>query len=379
MFAKPSRLLTFLNMKLSTRLSLAATLLSLAACQKQEDTIKIGLSGVQSGPDAAIGTAPVNGSKLAIEEWNAKGGLLGKKIEIVVRDDEGKAKTATAVAQELVSAGVVAVVGHFNSGCSIPASEVYDQSGVLQISPASTNPQLTERGFQKTFRICGRDDQQGVVSATFARDSLKAQTVAVLNDKTAYGDGIAAVFKKTFEGKGGKVGVFEGVGTEEKDFRGVIAKIKSSGATAVYWAGMFVQGGILYNQLREAGFKGAFLGGDGLFDDEFHKTTKGTADSVFLTFGPDFNAKPEAQDFLKKYRAKFGPEGSYSIYGYDAANVLLAAIQKAGSTDAKAVAAALRSQTWKTLGGEVAFDAKGDLKAAGYVMWTVRGGKFVAR
>lgn len=366
-------------MKLSTRLSLAATVLAMAACQKQDDTIKIGLTGVQSGPDAAIGTAPINGSKLAIEEWNAKGGLLGKKIEIVVRDDEGKAKTATAVAQELVSAGVVAVVGHFNSGCSIPASEVYDQSGVLQISPASTNPQLTERGFQKTFRICGRDDQQGVVSATFARDTLKAQDVAVLNDKTAYGDGIASVFKKTFEQKGGKVGVFEGVGSEEKDFRGAIAKIKASGATAVYWAGMFVQGGILYNQLREAGFQGAFLGGDGLFDDEFNKTTQGKADSVFLTFGPDFNARPEAQAFLAKYRKAYGPEGSYSIYGYDAANVLFSAIQKAGSTDAKAVAAALRSQTWKTLGGEVAFDAKGDLKAAGYVMWTVRGGKFVAR
>jgi len=366
-------------MKLSTRLSLAATLLALASCQKKEDTIKIGLSGVQSGPDAAIGAAPVNGSKLAIEEWNAKGGVLGKRIEIVVRDDEGKPKTATAVAQELVSAGVVAVVGHFNSGCSIPASEVYDQAGIVQITPASTNPQLTERGFKNTFRICGRDDQQGVVSAAFARDTLKTQVIAVLNDKTSYGQGIAEVFKKTFEGKGGKVAVFEGVGADEKDFRGAVASIQKSGATAVYWAGMFVQGGIFYNQLREAGFKGAFLGGDGLFDDEFHKTTQGRADSVFLTFGPDYKAKPEAQAFLAKYRKSFGPEGSYSIYGYDAANVLLSAIQKAGSTDAKAISAAFRGQAWKTLGGEVSFDAKGDLKAAGYVIWTARGGKFVAR
>jgi branched-chain amino acid transport system substrate-binding protein len=366
-------------MKLSTRLSLAATLLAMASCQKKEDTIKIGLTGVQTGPDAAIGTAPINGSKLAIEEWNAKGGLLGKQIEMVVRDDEGKPKTATAVAQELISAGVAAVVGHFNSGCSIPASEIYNQAGVVQITPASTNPQLTERGFQNTFRICGRDDQQGIVSAAFARDTLKTQVVAVLNDKTAYGQGIAEVFKKTFEQMGGKVAVYEGVGSEEKDFRGAIANIQKSGATAVYWAGMFVQGGIFYNQLREAGFKGAMLGGDGLFDDEFHKTTQGKADSVFLTFGPDYTSKPEAQDFLKKYRAKFGPEGSYSIYGYDAANVLLAAMAKAGTTDAQAVSQALRSQSWKTLGGEVAFDAKGDLKAAGYVIWTARQGKFVAR
>ena len=366
-------------MKISTRLSLAATLLALAACQKQEDTIKIGLAGVQTGTDAAIGTAPINGSKLAIEEWNAKGGVLGKRIEAVVRDDEGKPKTANAVAQELVSADVVAVVGHFNSGCSVPASEIYDQAGIVQVTPASTNPKLTERGFQRTFRACGRDDQQGIVAAGFLSDSLKTGIVAVLNDKTAYGQGISEVFKKTFEAKGGKVPVFEGVASEEKDLRGVIANIVKSGATAVYWGGMFVQGGILYNQLREAGFKGALVGGDGLFDNEFHKTTQGKADSVFLTFGPDFNSLPSAQGFLKSYRAKYGPEGSYSIYGYDATNALLAAIQKAGTTDGAKVAAALRSQSWKTLAGEIAFDAKGDLKSAGYVMWTAKGGKFVPR
>ncbi len=353
---------------------------ALLGCQKKEETLKIGLAGVQTGPDGEIGTAPIRGSQLAIDEWNAKGGVLGMKIEAVTRDDEGKANQAVAVAQELVAAGVKAVVGHFNSGCSLPASEVYHQAGIVQITPASTNPQVTERGFKQTFRMCGRDDQQGDVSAKFAFDSLKVTQVAVIHNKTAYGQGIGEVFRKTFEAKTGKVTLFDGLASEEMDFRATISAIQKSGAQAVYWGGMYNQGGPFYNQLRQAGFKGAFLGGDGIYDNELIKTVGAKADSLFITFGPDFFHSEVAKPFLAAFKKKFNQEASgYTIYGYDAANTLLQAIQKAQSTDADRISEALRSQSWKGLMGDAEFDQKGDLKKANFVIWTIRAGAFAVR
>lgn len=353
---------------------------ALSGCQKKDDTIKIGLAGVLTGPDGEIGTAAQRGSELAIEEWNAKGGLLGKKIEIVSRDDEGKPNQAVAVAQELVSAGVAAVIGHWNSGCTIPASEIYKQAGIFEITAASTNPMVTERGYTTLFRICGRDDQQGVVAADFAFDTLKALQVAVLHNKTAYGQGIAEEFKKNFESRGGKVVLFDGLAGEEMDFRGTIAAIQKAGAQAVYWGGMYNQGGPFYNQLRQAGFKGGFLGGDGIFEGEMVKSVGAKADSIYATFGPDPEKLPGASEIYASYRKRFGTEpGGYTVYGYAAATVLLSAIQKTGSTDAAAIAATLRAQSWPSLLGDVEFDAKGDLKKANYVIWTQRDGKFVVR
>lgn len=356
---------------------------ALSGCQKKADTngpIKIGLAGVQTGADGEIGTAPIRGSQIALEEWNKKGGLLGRQLEAVNRDDQGNPGQAVAVAQELVSAGVVAVVGHFNSGCSIPASETYNKANIVQITPASTNPKLTERGFKQTFRMCGRDDQQGAVSGSFAFDSLHVNQIAVLHDKTAYGQGIAEIFKKTFEAKGGKVVTFDGVSGEELDFRASVSAIQKAGAQAIFWGGMYKQGGPLYKQMRGAGFKGALLGGDGIYDPELIKTVGPNADSIFITFGPDYKSIPAAKPFLDAYKAKYGQEaGGYAIYGYDAANVLLAAMEKAKSTNADSVAATLRSQEWPTLMGGVAFDEKGDLKVTKYVIWTVRAGAFAVR
>jgi branched-chain amino acid transport system substrate-binding protein len=361
-------------------LAVAFTAGALLGCQKKEETLKIGLAGVQTGPDGEIGAAPIRGSQLAIDEWNAKGGVLGMKIETVVRDDEGKASQAVAVAQELVAAGVKAVVGHFNSGCSLPASEIYNQAGIVQITPASTNPQVTERGFEQTFRVCGRDDQQGDVSAKFALDTLKLTQVAVIHNKTAYGQGIAEVFKKTFESKGAKVTLFDGLASEEMDFRATISAIQKSGAQGVFWGGMYNQAGPFFNQLRQAGFKGAFLGGDGIYDPELIKTVGAKADSLYISFGPDFVHAEAAKPFLAAYKQKFNQEAAgYSIYGYDAANILLAAIQKAGTTDAAKVSEALRSQAWSGLMGQTEFDAKGDLKKANFVIWTIRDGAFAVR
>jgi branched-chain amino acid transport system substrate-binding protein len=367
---------------------LSLTVISIAAltgCSKSSDqaqttpaasTIKIGLAGVKSGSDAQIGLTMMQGSQVAIDEWNAKGGVLGRQIETITLDDEGKPDKAVNVAQTLVDDGVVAVLGHFNSGCSIPASRVYNQGKVLQISPGSTNPQYTEQGYPFAFRICGRDDQQGQVTGAFLHDTLKLNTIAILHNKTAYGEGLATEVKKTFEAKGGTVVVFDGIGQDDNDFSANVSKIKGSGAQAFFWGGMYGQGGPLCVKMRQAGLNIPFVSGDGCFDQTLIDTVGANATDVYLTFGQDYHNLPAAAPFLKKYNEKYGQEGAYSAYGYDAANVYLTAVQQAQSTDSDKVAAAMKSHTYDTILGKVEFDDKGDVKASSYVLWTIKDGKF---
>ncbi|PAW79298.1 MAG: hypothetical protein B9S32_04950 [Verrucomicrobia bacterium Tous-C9LFEB] len=350
----------------------------LTGCSKSsDDHLKIGIAGVRTGTDGSIGGAMINGSIIAVDEWNAKGGVLGKKVELVIRDDEGKPDKAVSVARELVSNGVAAVIGHFNSGCTIPSSPIYNEAKILQITPGSTNPKVTEQGFPALFRIIGRDDQQGTIAAKFMREKLGLTKIAVLHDKTAYGEGFANEVKKTFLANGGQVVVFDGIPRTELDFRANIAVIKSSGAQALLWGGMYSQSGPLYLQLRLAGLDIPFVSGNGTIDPNFLDTVGASASNIYITFGPDYENLPAAQPFIKKYRSLYGKEGAYSVYGYDAANVLLEAIQTAGSADAAKVAAVLREKTFNTVLGPVSFDAKGDLKQSNDILWTVKDSKFV--
>jgi branched-chain amino acid transport system substrate-binding protein len=350
---------------------------ALVGCQKGQDTIKIGLAAVQSGSDAQIGATMLYGSQIAIDEWNAKGGVLGKQIDTISLDDEGNAQKANTVAHNLVDDGVVAVLGHLNSNCTIPASIVYNEGKVLQITPGSTNPKYTEQGFPYAFRICGRDDQQGPVAAKYMHDVLKLNKIAILHNKTAYGEGLATEVKKTFESLGGQVTRFEGVGTDENDFSSNISAIQGSGAEGFFWGGMYGQGGPLCVKMRQAGVNIPFVSGDGCFDQSFINTVGANAANVFLSFGKDYHSLPAAQPFLEKYKAKYGhEEGAYSVYGYDAANVLLTAIAQAQSTDADKVAAVMKSRPFDTILGKIEFDAKGDVKGSGFVMWTIKDGKF---
>ncbi len=351
----------------------------LSGCGPGNATINIGLAGCQSGSDAQIGTSMLNGSRVAIEEWNAKGGVLGKKINPIILDDEGKSDKAVNVAQTLVDDGVVAVIGHFNSSCTIPASRVYNDATprVLEISPGSTNPTYTEQGFPDAFRICGRDDAQGSVAAEFLRDTLKLDKIAILDDKTSYGQGIADEVKKNFEAKGGTVVVYSGIGKDEHEFRTNIDVIKGSGAQALFWGGMYGQGGPLFVQLRQAGVNIPFVSDDGAFDQAMIDTVGKDATNIYLTFGKDYHAMPGAADFIKKYNDMFHePEGAYSVYGYDAANVILTAMQKAGTTDADKVSAVMKSQPFDTILGKIEFNEKGDVKQSGYIIWTIKDGKF---
>jgi branched-chain amino acid transport system substrate-binding protein len=347
-----------------------------AASPAPSTTIKIGMAGVLTGGDGQIGAKMLNGSQIAIDEWNAKGGVLGKQIEPVVLDDEGSGQKAVTVAQSLIDDGVVAVIGHFNSSCTIPASRLYSQANILEISPGSTNPQYTEQGFPYAFRICGRDDQQGGVIADYLHDNLKLTKIAILDDKTTYGEGIAKIVKAAFEAKGGQVVMFQGVDANDFDFRANISVAQGAGAQALMWGGMYKGGGPLCVQMREANFNAPFISDDGCMDPKFVDTVGANAQNVFVSFGKDYNSTPAAQNFIAEYKAKFHDDlGSYSIYGYDAIQVLLTAMTKAGSTDSDKVAAVLKGQPFDTIQGQIEFDSKGDLKVADYVIWTVKDGK----
>jgi branched-chain amino acid transport system substrate-binding protein len=362
-----------------TLLLLIATFaIGITGCAKKDNnTIKIGVAGVMTGPDGAIGGAMINGTQIAIEEWNAKGGVLGKKIQGVVRDDEGRPEKAVSVARELIANQVVAVIGNFNSGCTIPSSQIYNQVKIVQITPGSTNPQVTEQGFTHLFRIVGRDDQQGSIAAKFMRQKLGLTKIAILSDKTAYGEGFAKEVQNTFTADGGQVVVYDGVPRTELDFRANIAVIKKSGAQALLWGGMYGQSGPLYLQLRQAGLDIPFVSGNGTMDPNFLDTAGANATNVYVTFGPDYENLPSAQPFLQKYRARFGKEGAFSVYGYDAANVLFEAIEAAGTTDADKIAEVMHSKTFNTILGSVAFNEKGDLKESNDILWTVKDAKFV--
>jgi len=340
------------------------------------NTIKIGMAGALTGGDGQIGAKMVNGSQIAIDEWNAKGGVLGKQIEPVVLDDEASGQKAVTVAQSLIDDGVAAVIGHFNSSCTIPASRLYSQANLLEISPGSTNPQYTDQGFPYAFRVCGRDDQQGGVIADFLHDNLKLTKIAILDDKTTYGEGIAKIVKADFEAKGGQVVMFQGVDASDFDFRANISVAQGAGAQGLVWGGMYKGGGPLCEQMREANFNVPFVSDDGCQDQKFVDAVGGNAQNVFDSFGKDYTTSPAAQNFIAEYKKKYNDDiGSYSIYGYDAVQVLLTAMAKAGTTDTEKVAAVMKGQPFDTIQGQIEFDSKGDLKVADYVIWTVKDGK----
>jgi branched-chain amino acid transport system substrate-binding protein len=328
-----------------------------------------------TGDQSKMGTDLRHGVELAVDEWNAKGGVLGKKVVLQVEDDQHDPKQAVAVANKFVNSGVVGVIGHWNSSASIPASGVYHQAKVVMITPASTNPQLTEQGFPTIFRVCGRDDQQGPVAARFARERFPTGAVAVLHDKTTYGQGLAEQFARAL-GEGPRVVFSSGVTQGDKDFRAVLTTVKSAKPDVVFFGGIYPEAGLLVRQARELGLTAPFISGDGTYDQKFLEIAGPLAEGTYLTFGPDPSAIPQAQAFLTNYHERFGPHGPYSIYAYDAANALLSAIAQSGTTDGAKVSDAIRAMTHPGAQGEIRFDAKGDVLNAPYIVWTVKNGQF---
>jgi branched-chain amino acid transport system substrate-binding protein len=337
--------------------------------------LKIGVAGPITGPNAAFGAQLKNGTEQAIEDINAAGGVLGQKLQLSVGDDVSDPKQGVSVANKFVGDGVKWVVGHFNSGVVMPASEVYAENGILMISPSATNPKITERGLWNTFRTCGRDDQQGEVAASYIAKNFKDKKIAVIHDKTTYGQGLADETRKGLTKAGIKDVLYEGVNAGEKDFSALISKIKSVGADFVYWGGLHTEGGLIVRQMRDQGVKAVLISGDGITTDEFATIGGPGVEGTLMTFPPDPQKRPEAAAVIKKFEAKkFKPE-AYTLYSYAAVQVMAEGAKRANSTDPKKVAAALRgSAPVDTVIGKLAFDAKGDITRPDYTMYTWKKG-----
>ncbi len=349
--------------------------LGLAVSGAAQAQIKLGVAGPITGPNAAFGAQLKNGAEQAVEDINAKGGVMGQKIVLQTGDDASDPKQGVSLANKFAADGVKWVVGHFNSGVSIPASEVYQESGIVQITPASTNPKFTERNLWNTFRTCGRDDQQGAVAGAYLATHFKGKKVAVVHDKTPYGKGLADETQKAMEGKGLKAVLYEGVNTGEKDYSALVSKLKQQNVDVVYFGGLHTEAGLIIRQMRDQGLKAPMMSGDGITDKEFVQIAGPGAEGTFMTFGPDARKNPNAKEAVAKFKAKnYDPE-AYTLYTYAAVQILAQAAEGAKSTDGKKVAEYMKSgKTFKTVIGDISFDKKGDITRPDYVMYVWKKG-----
>jgi branched-chain amino acid transport system substrate-binding protein len=359
-------------MKNVTTLGLALGV-ALALAGTAQAQIKVGVAGPFTGPNAAFGAQLKNGADQAVEDINAAGGIMGQKIgtPLAYGDDVSDPRQGRNVANKFSADGIKFVIGHFNSGVTIPASEVYQENGMLMISPSATNPQLTERKMWNVFRTCGRDDQQGAVAGDYIAKNFKGKKVAIVHDKTTYGQGLADETRKTMNAKGVKEVLYEGINLGEKDFSALVSKIKASGADLVYWGGLHTEGGLIVRQMRDQGVRAPLMGGDGIASDEFASVGGPGVEGTLMTYGPDPRNRPEAKAVVEKFRAKkFEPE-AYTLYSYAAVQIIKLAAEAAKSLDPKKVAAQISSgQKYNTVIGELSYDKKGDVTRLDYVMYT---------
>lgn len=334
--------------------------------------IVIGVGGPLTGPNAAFGAQLQKGAEQAAADINAAGGIKGDKIKIVLGDDVSDPKQGISVANKFASDGVKYVVGHFNSGVSIPASqEVYAENGMLEVTPAATNPVFTERGLWNTFRTCGRDDQQGGVAGKYLAEKFADAKIAIIDDKTPYGQGLAEETMKAYNAAGKKQVIREGVNTGDKDFSALIAKMKEAGVSIIYWGGLHTEAGLIIRQAKDQGLKATLVSGDGIVSNELASIAGDAVEGTLNTFGPDPTLRPENKDLVAKFKAAgFNPE-AYTLYSYAAVQAIAEGIKATGSADdAEAVAKVMKEKgPFKTVLGDLAFDEKGDPKLPGYVMY----------
>ena len=364
-----------------SRIVILCCLVWLAGCAKHEPVVKIGFVAPLTGDQAPTGQDMLHGAQLAVEHANARGPVLpGHRLELLALDDQRSPTQAVAAAKKLVAdRDVVAVVGHLNSSCTMPASAIYHAARMLNITPVSSNPQISRQGFDTFYRTCATDDLQGPAAALFIVNELQARRIFVLDDMTTYGRGLANELIKKLQALHAEVLGHEGITQGDKDFVALLTKIKSLNPDLVYFAGMFPEGALLIKQRAEAGLGGAFMGGDGLFDATLITlATPQTAEGVYLTtIGSDIRAIQSAQEFVTAYEERFGPIGAYSAYAYEATSIAMWALRQAGQKDRAAVLAAMNAlKDYPGLFGPQNFDEKGDSLIHDIGIFTVREGKF---
>ena len=360
-----------------TALAFAVSTLLLAACGKGGEKsaaaptdgieVKIGHVAPLTGPIAHLGKDNENGARLALEEINKAGLTIdGKKVvlTLVPEDDAEDPKTATQVAQKLVDAKVVGVVGHLNSGTSIPASRIYSDAGITQISPSATNPDYTKQGFKTTYRLVATDAQQGPALANYVVNSLKAKTVAIIDDSTQYGKGLADEFEKTVKAAGMKVVTREASNNKATDFKAILTKIKGSKPDVIMYGGMDATGGPLTKQAAELGIKAKVVGGDGMCTEKLAELAGEAVVNVTCSeAGMALSKMAQGADFQKRYKERFNSDVQiYAPFTYDAVYVLVDSMKRANSTDPAKILAVMPDTKMQGLVGNIAFDNKGDMK-----------------
>jgi len=359
-------------------LTVLAAALGLAACSKDDGTIRIGHVAPLTGGIAHLGKDNENGARLAIEQANAaKIKIGGKEVQfaLVPEDDQADPKVGTTVAQKLVDAKVAGVVGHLNSGTSIPASSIYHQAAIPMISGSATNPKLTEQGFKGVFRVVGRDDQQGPAIASYLASERKPKVVAVIDDATAYGEGIANEVDKTLKAAGIKVLPREKGTDKTADWKAVLTKIKGENPDAVFYGGMDATAGPLMKQGRELGIQAVFSFGDGACTDKM-KELAGDAAEGLLCSQAGIPPQAASKKFLDAYKARFNVDPIlYAPFTYDSTNLFIEAIRKADSADPAKYLPELKRISFTGATGRIEFDDKGDRKDAEITIFTMKGGK----
>jgi len=359
--------LKWIGLALGASLALSTTALA--------QDLTIAVAGPMTGGESAFGRQMKNGADQAVADLNAAGGVLGKKLALDVEDDACDPKQARSVAEKIASAKIPFVAGHYCSSSSIPASEAYADGNVLQISPASTATKFTDAGLWNVARVCGRDDQQGQVAGDYIAKNFKGKNIAILNDKTSYGKGLADETKKALNKAGVTEKLFESYTKGDKDFNAIVSRLKAEKIDLVYVGGYHQESGLILRQMRDQGLQTVLMAGDALADKEYASITGPAGEGTLFTFGPDPRNKPTAKTIVEKFKANnIDPEG-YTLYTYAAIQVWSQAAKKAGTTDPMKVMAAIKAGSWDTVIGKLEFDAKGDIKQLGYVVykWDAKG------
>lgn len=343
-----------------------------AASLARAETVKIAIAGPMSGSVAQYGDMVKAGALTAIEQINAAGGAGGNKLEVVLMDDACEPKQAVAVANKIVSQNIRFVVGHVCSGSTIPASDIYENEGIVMVTPSATAPQLTETKKRKyIFRTIGRDDQQGPAAAQYIIGKVKPKKVAVLHDKQSYGQGIASSVKKDLEAAKIPVAVFEGINAGDSDYSAVITKLKSQGVDFVYFGGYHPEMGLLLRQAREQGVKATFMGPEGVGNKDVTAIAGPSSEGMLVTLPADFSADPANAALVKAFAdKKRDANGPFQMPAYAAVKIIGDAIAGAKSTDPTKVAAYMHKNAFTTPIGKVEYDERGDLKSFKFVVYT---------
>jgi branched-chain amino acid transport system substrate-binding protein len=361
---------------------LLASLVASACGQlnRTPQTIRIAAVGPITGAQAETGQDMINGIRLAVAEKNSAGGVLGKQIELVVFDDAADPKEAVSVARKIESdPTIVGVVGHMNSGTTKPASPIYNGAGIPVVMPVPTNPEITKQGFSNLFRLPPTDLDQGAEVARYAIDRLGRRRFAVIHDSTAYGQPLAEIVRKTAQAAGAEVVAFDGITEGDKDFRALLTKLRGVNPDVIFFGGIYNEAGLLVKQARELGLDAPFISADGSFSTKLIQLAGPAAEGVVVSFiAPDEKSSDAVRSFADKFRQKFGAPQAFAPLGYDAANVMLSALERAGKSERKAVIAALHAADFRYDGvtGGSSFDAEGNNSRRSVFFFQVKGGKF---